>query len=70
MIKNLQTGLEFFSKVHLSHKDFTRPYIILPVLHQIATEYILNQKSDQIHVASFYHSFHIVGRVIESGEVI
>ena len=29
----------------------------------------LNQKSDQIHV-SFYRSFHTVGRVIESGEVI
>ena len=35
------------------HKKFTCPYVILLVLNQIATEYFLNQKSDQIHVDSF-----------------
>ena len=37
MVEN--SGQEIFFKWDKCHKSFTRPYMILLVLHQIATEY-------------------------------
>ena len=47
------------------HKIFTCPYMILHPTSNFHSIF-LNQISDQIHIVSFYRSFHTVGSVSPS----